>query len=234
MKKKELIFTFGRGISTHFVLEAMYTLKFIRYLDIEEDKSHTEALEEVGEEFAPFASVLFRYDTSDSWINPKQGFRLFFRNDISAGFLGNSKANYYRYTLDFRTYFLLLGQNDVCALRLLIQHVLGGNVPLYEISALGGGSEMKAMRGYKLDRFQDNGKIIINAEYRFPIWKKLGGNAFIDWGLVWPSWKDVRLNRAAKGVGWGLRYYLRNFVVRFDMGFSPEGTGIYFNFGHIF
>lgn len=35
-------------------------------------------------------------------------------------------------------------------------------------------------------------------------------------------------------IGWGLRYYLQNFVVRFDMGFSGEGTGIYFNFGHIF
>jgi len=35
-------------------------------------------------------------------------------------------------------------------------------------------------------------------------------------------------------LGWGLRYYLHNFVVRFDMGFSGEGTGVYFNFGHVF
>jgi len=35
-------------------------------------------------------------------------------------------------------------------------------------------------------------------------------------------------------IGWGLRYYLQNFVVRFDMGFSDEGMGIYFNFGHAF
>jgi hypothetical protein len=42
------------------------------------------------------------------------------------------------------------------------------------------------------------------------------------------------LDKIAVDVGWGLRYYLRNFVVRFDMGLSREGEGIYFNFGHIF
>jgi outer membrane protein assembly factor BamA len=233
-EKKELTLTFGRGFSPRFVIEALYTLKFTRYFDIEEDKSFTEILNGVGEEFSPYASVLVRYDTSDSWINPKHGMRFFLRNDFAAGFLGNSKAKYYRYTLDFRKYFLLLGQNDVLALRFMILHIVGNNIPLYEMSTLGGGSELKAMRGYRLNRFQDRGKFLVNVEYRFPLWKKLGGNAFIDWGLVWPSWDEIRLNLAAKNIGWGLRYYLQNFVVRFDMGFSQEGTGIYFNFGHIF
>jgi len=35
-------------------------------------------------------------------------------------------------------------------------------------------------------------------------------------------------------IGFGLRYYLRNFVVRFDTGISEEGLGLYFNFGHVF
>jgi len=233
-EKKELIFTIGRGFNPHFVLEAIYTIKSINYFDIEEDKSHTDTLKEVGEEYCPYASVLFRYDTSDSWIHPKRGLRFLFRSDIAAGFLGNSSAEYYRYTFDMRKYFLVLGENDVCALRLMIQHVLGAHIPLYEMSALGGGSEMKAMRGYTLNRFQDRGKFLLNAEYRFPIWHKLGGNVFFDGGLVWPSWEKIRSDRASKNIGWGLRYYLKNFVVRFDMGFSSEGTGIYFNFGHIF
>jgi outer membrane protein assembly factor BamA len=233
-EKKELTLTFARGFSPRFVIEAMYALKFIRYFDIEEEKSFTETLNGVGEEYSPYASVLLRYDTCDSWINPKNGLRFFFRNDFATGFLGNSKADYYRYTFDFRKYFLLIGQNNVLALRLMIQHVVGNNIPLYEMSALGGGSEMKAMRGYGLNRFQDRGILLINVEYRFPLWNKLGGNVFIDWGLVWPSWRDIQLRRAAKDIGWGLRYYLKNFVVRFDMGFSQEGTGIYFNFGQIF
>ncbi|MFC2156439.1 hypothetical protein ACFLT9_01250 [Acidobacteriota bacterium] len=39
---------------------------------------------------------------------------------------------------------------------------------------------------------------------------------------------------AAVDGGWGLRYYLDDFVVRFDMGFSREGMGLYFNFRHVF
>ncbi len=53
-------------------------------------------------------------------------------------------------------------------------------------------------------------------------------------GLVWPSWSEIRLDNAVVDIGWRLRYYLQNFVVRFDMGFSNEGMGIYFNFGHVF
>lgn len=91
-----------------------------------------------------------------------------------------------------------------------------------------------AMRGYLLNRFMDKGKFLVNAEYRFPVWKKLGGNVFLDWGCLWPSWSEIDLEKNFMDIGWGLRYYLQNFVVRFDMGFSSEATGIYFNFGHIF
>jgi hypothetical protein len=61
-----------------------------------------------------------------------------------------------------------------------------------------------------------------------------GGNVFLDVGRVWPSLSGASLDKIAVDVGWGLRYYLRNFVARFDMGLSREGEGIYFNFGHIF
>jgi hypothetical protein len=62
----------------------------------------------------------------------------------------------------------------------------------------------------------------------------MGGNVFLDAGRVWPSLSGASLDKIAVDVGWGLRYYLRNFVARFDMGLSREGEGIYFNFGHIF
>jgi len=56
----------------------------------------------------------------------------------------------------------------------------------------------------------------------------------MDGGFIWPSWSEIRLDNAVVDFGWGLRYYLQNFAVRFDMGFSNEGVGIYFNFGHVF
>jgi outer membrane protein assembly factor BamA len=233
-EKKELQLKFARGFSPRFVLEAHYVLRNIGYFKIEEGKPFTEELKDVGEQFSPFASLVVRYDTSDSQIHPRKGVRLIFQNDLASSFLGNRKASFYRLTLDFRKYYLLFGQSDVLALRFLVQEIDGDKVPLFEYSVLGGGGEMNAMRGYKMNRFQDKGKYLFNAEYRFPLWKKLGGNVFLDAGRVWPSLSAVRLDEVAVDVGWGLRYYLQNFVVRFDMGLSREGEGIYFNFGHIF
>lgn len=233
-EKSELQLKIGRGFTPHFVIEANYILKNVKYFKVEEDRLFTDKLKEVGEQFSPFASLVIRYDTSDSQIHPKRGFRLLFQNDVASNFLGNKNADFHRFTLDFRKYILLFGQNDVLAFRGLLQKISGKKIPLFEMSVLGGGSEMTAMRGYKLNRFIDYGKFLINAEYRFPLWKKLGGNVFVDGGCIWPSWSEIRLNKAVLDIGWGLRYYLQNFVVRFDMGFSAEGMGIYFNFGHVF
>jgi hypothetical protein len=235
-EKKELQFKFGRGFTPRFVMEAHYILRNIKYFKVEEDGPFSEMLEEVGEQFSPFISFVVRYDTSESQIHPKKGSRLIFQNDVAASFLGNKNARFYRYTLDFRKYILLFGKRDVLAFRALVQKISGKSekIPLFEYSVLGGGSEITAMRGYRINRFQDKGKFLVNAEYRFPLWRKLGGNVFMDGGLAWPSWSEIRLSKAVVDIGWGLRYYLQNFVVRFDMGFSDEGVGIYFNFGHIF
>jgi len=75
---------------------------------------------------------------------------------------------------------------------------------------------------------------LMNCEYRFPIWKSLGGNVFVDYGTVWPSLAKINFRKPAADIGWGLRYYLKNFLARFDMGFSKEGIGVYFQFNHIF
>lgn len=233
-EKKELQIKIGRGFTPHFVTEVHYVLKEINYFNIEEEKTFTDTLKTVGGKFSPYATLVIRYDTSDSQIHPRKGFRLLFQNDMAASLLGNKNANYYRFTIDFRKYMLLFGQRHVLAFRTLIQKISGKKIPLFEMPVLGGGSEMTAIRGHALNRFIDKGKFLINGEYRFPIWKKLGGNVFVDGGLIWPSWSKIKGNNAVVDSGWGLRYYLQNFVVRFDMGFSKEGTGIYFMFDHIF
>lgn len=234
LEKKELQLKVGRGFSAHFVIELHYTIRNIKYDNIEEGSPYTDTLYKVGEQFSPYGTVFIRYDTSDSQIHPRRGFRLLLQNDVAAEFLGNKNAQYYRYSLDFRKYILLFGQKDVLAFRFLVQKISGDKIPLFEMSVLGGGSEMTSMRGFRLNRFIDKGKFLFNAEYRFPLWKRLGGNAFIDAGSLWPSWSEINLGETVIDFGWGLRYYLRNFIVRFDMGFSDEGTGIYFNFGHVF
>ncbi len=231
--KKELQLTLGRGISSSFVLQGSYVFRNIRYSGIQEG-AFREKLASVGERFSPYISFLFRYDTSDSQIHPKRGIRIEFRNDFAADFLGNKNTAFHRFILDFRTYKLLFGPKDVWAFRILVQKISGDDIPLYEMSVIGGSSTQNALRGYRMNRFQDKGKILTNLEYRFPLWGRLGGNIFVDAGSVWPSFNRINMQKFALAAGWGLRYYLKDFCARFDMGFSREGMRIYFHFNHVF
>ncbi len=228
--------TFGRGLTPHLVVEAAYTLRWIRYTDPREGPFVDElaGLAAAGRSFVPYVSFALKYDTSDSQIHPTRGLRVILQGDAAAKFLGSPEASFNRLTLDLRKYQRVFGAKDVFAVRALAQVVGGGSIPLYDHASLGGGNIMTAMRGFPLNRFLDKGKFLVNAEYRFPIIWRLGGNVFCDAGTVWPSLRDIDFGEIALDAGLGLRFYMADFVVRVDAAWSSEGMGLYFNFGHIF
>ena len=45
---------------------------------------------------------------------------------------------------------------------------------------------------------------------------------------------DDKLSGWIVSTAAGLRLYMDNFIVRFDVGFTKDYMGIYFNFGHMF
>ncbi|HZE21371.1 MAG TPA: BamA/TamA family outer membrane protein, partial [Desulfobaccales bacterium] len=182
---------------------------------------------------APFLSATLRFDTSDSQIEPRKGVRVLFQNDFAGRLLGGKTA-FYRWTLDLRSYRGIFRRRIVLAGRALVQQISGSDLPIWELSALGGGAPQSAMRGYVLNRFMDKGKFLVCGEVRLPVWKRVGAVVFAEAGLVWPSWKAIEFRRTAFDAGFGLRYRLSNFVARGDIGFSREGSGVYFNFGHMF
>jgi outer membrane protein assembly factor BamA len=228
--------TFGRGLTPRLVVEAAYTLRWIRYLNPREGPFVDEiaALAAAGRSFVPYASLALKYDTSDSQIHPTRGLRFIVQGDAAAKFLGSRDASFTRLTLDLRKYQRVFGAKDVFAVRAMAQVVGGSRIPLYDHASLGGGNVLTAMRGFPLNRFLDKGKFLVNAEYRFPIVWRLGGNVFCDAGTVWPSLRAIDLGEAVVDAGLGLRFYMPDFVVRVDVAWSGEGMGLYFNFGHIF
>jgi outer membrane protein assembly factor BamA len=227
---------FGHGFSPRVVLEVSYVFRWVRYSGLKEGPLEDELLPlvEGGARFAPFVSFTLRYDTSDSQIHPRRGFRLIVQDDLSAGFLGSRDSSFNRITVDFRKYQRVFGEEDVFAVRALVQYVGGDDILLFDHASLGGGGTLSAMRGYALNRFLDRGKFLVNAEYRFPILWRVGGNLFLDAGTVWPSLKDIDLGKSVFDGGAGLRFYAPDFVARVDVAFGNEGVGLYFNFGHIF
>jgi len=231
-----LAFTFSRGFTPHLVVEAAYAVRWLRYLDPREGPLVDElaGLAAAGRLFAPYLTFALKYDTSDSQIHPTRGFRFILQQDLSGSYMGSRDAAFSRLTVDFRKYLRVFGEKDVFAVRALAQYVGGAAVPFFDHASLGGGNVMTAMRGFPLNRFLDRGKFLINAEYRFPLFWKLGGNVFTDAGTVWHSLRTVDLGETAVDAGLGLRFYMPDFVVRVDVAWSAEGMGLYFNFGHIF
>jgi outer membrane protein assembly factor BamA len=229
--------TFGRGLTPHLVIEASYAFRWVRYTEPAEGGPFFDeiaALAAQGRTFVPFVSLALRYDTSDSQIHPTRGVRFILQDDLAGRLLGSPDAAFNRVTVDFRKYRRVFGAKDVFAVRALAQYVTGPRIPIFDNASLGGGNVMTAMRGYALNRFLDRGKFLVNAEYRFPILGRLGGNVFCDTGTVWRSLRAVDFGRLAFDAGVGLRFYMADFVARVDVAWSSEGMGLYFNFGHIF
>jgi outer membrane protein assembly factor BamA len=231
---KSLQATFSRGITPEFVVTAAYSLRWLNYSNVEDGKPFTDFLRQRTSQFVPFLSLIVRYDTSESQIHPTQGVRLLLQDDVAGGIVGSRDSSYNRITLDLRKYTRVFGEKDVFAARAMLQYISGAAIPVFDMSSLGGGGELSAIRGYSLNRFLDKGKFLANFEYRFPLFWRLGGNVFVDTGTVWPSLDRFSVKNLAIDYGVGLRFYLPDFCVRVDFGFSKEGTRLYFNFGHIF
>lgn len=133
-------------------------------------------------------------------------------------------------------------------------------IPFSRSYFAGGSNDNRAWQPYSLgpgktesilDFNEANMKIALSAEYRFKILGDLKGALFADAGNIWNVFDNVTDKKAtfnnlsslkdlALGSGFGLRYDLSFFVVRFDFGFKTfnpaEESGKKwfrdYNFGH--
>jgi outer membrane protein assembly complex protein YaeT len=78
-----------------------------------------------------------------------------------------------------------------------------------------------------------NGLLLLNAEYRFPIFASVAGAVFTDVGNVYEQ--RIRFNDLRYGVGTGVRYLSPVGPIRFDIGYNlkrrilrlePDGTPV--------
>ncbi|HKB84931.1 MAG TPA: BamA/TamA family outer membrane protein [Ignavibacteriaceae bacterium] len=170
------------------------------------------------------------YDSRNSIINPVSGTAVTAGIEFSPGYTFTN-SSFAEARLTFQTYIQFIFPELVFAGRLDIQQLIGQNIPVQFLLPIGGNL---TLRGYSQDRFLDKGSALINAELRFPIWWRFGGIAGIDAGRVFPSPSEFSFGSWKISPAAGLRFYMNNFVVRADFGFSSETVGFYFNFGHLF
>jgi hypothetical protein len=175
-----------------------------------------------------------RWDTRNNFINADKGTVLQIDADYAPRISLNNEY-YLKLGLTFQNYLSLFKTQIVFASRLLGQIIFPDDVPIQLLLPIGGNN---TLRGLQQDRYLSASTLVINNEIRFPIWWRFGGIAGLDVGctgstMEYDFW-------APQLSGWiinpvlGLRFYMDNFIIRFDVGFGDESAGIYFNFGHIF
>jgi outer membrane translocation and assembly module TamA len=90
-----------------------------------------------------------------------------------------------------------------------------------------------------------NAMVILNAELRTPIWRNLGGVAFLDAGNVFRRVSDIDASLFRAAAGFGVRYKSPVGPVRFDVGFklddrnpnpgrAEQGYAFHFSIGQAF
>jgi len=103
-----------------------------------------------------------------------------------------------------------------------------GEAPFQIMSFLGG---MNFMRGYYMGRFRDNNAIILQGEYRMPVWWRFGAVAFASAGDVAYKIDQFKLSDFKVTFGVGIRFAIdpkERINFRLDFAWADDSSGIYF------
>jgi outer membrane protein assembly factor BamA len=152
-------------------------------------------------------------------------------------------SEYLKTEFDYIKYWDL-SKEKVLAVRtffgIAIPYGNSNNIPFSRSYFAGGSNDNRAWQPYRLgpgstgaanDFNEANMKISLSAEFRFKILGSVKGAFFADAGNIWNVFDNVTdekakfnnlsdLKELALGTGFGLRYDLSFFVVRFDLGFK--------------
>jgi outer membrane protein assembly factor BamA len=153
--------------------------------------------------------------------------------------------------LDGRAYIPLFSDRTSLAIRAFseLKSPKGGSqIPFYDLSYLGGRSEL---RGFPNFRFRGDNSLLFSGELRQTVWRKsesagLDVFGFTDVGQVWGDNRsktdpavlqnvDFDSGNWRTGAGGGVQYRLsKAFAFRVEMGHSNERSLLYFSFSRGF
>ena len=172
------------------------------------------------------------YDTRNNAFAPDRGMMMQTHFEHFTHLLG-SDFEYTNYVIDLRK-FLRIYRHQVLALQ-AYGLFNTGEVPIRSLAALGGAN---SMRGYYNGRYRDNNQYVFQAEYRIPLFWRLGCVAFTDFGNVSKRLEDLTIKYLKYSYGAGLRIALskaERLNLRLDYGIG-RGTsrGFYFQLGEAF
>jgi len=189
--------------------------------------------ETVGSEGGVISGLGFiiSWDTRDNIFSPWRGSYWQVQTYFNQPFVG-SDYSFSNIKADLRKYASLFS-GHVLAVQGLMDYV-SGRIPFHKLSKLGG---QNIMRGYYTGRYRDKLLVALQAEYRLPVWGRLGAVGFAGLGDVADKLAHVRFGNLKYSIGAGLRFMLNKTErtqLRLDFGWGKGTSGMYFTAGEAF
>ena len=180
------------------------------------------------------AGLSLTYDSRNNAFAPDRGGFLQVYFNHFAPILG-SNFLYTNYVLDFRR-FIRLYRQQVLAIQ-AYGFFNSGQVPLRSLASFGGSN---SMRGFYDGRYRSKNQVVLQAEYRVPLFWRLGAVGFFGIGNVGSHVHDLSFNDLKYSLGGGVRLALNRkerLNLRIDYGWGlgqSVSNGLYFQLGEAF
>jgi hypothetical protein len=175
--------------------------------------------------------VFAKWDNRDNTFSTARGvycalFLNFFTRALASDF------TFTQMILDARKYFPL-GATQVLAVQGVLKSVWG-DCPFQTLPMFGG---QNLLRGVYEGRYRDQNMLAVQAEYRRPLWGRLGFCGFAGAAQVQDRISRLALSEFHAAWGIGLRYKFNpreNLNIRLDAGFSGSSPAFYLTFAEAF
>jgi outer membrane protein assembly complex protein YaeT len=189
-----------------------------------------------GEQRGTLSAVAFDVgrNTTNSLLDARRGYVLNGHVEQAGRWLWGN-FNYWSFTAEGRHYFPV-ARRFVIANRLQVGSIdaagdLESNVPFYKRYFLGGATSIRGWGRFEVSPlsgfgFPIGGHTMLegSSEIRAPLWGKIGGVFFADYGNVWTDSWGFDLGDLRYAIGPGLRYLTPIGPARVDFGYqlNPE------------
>ena len=185
-----------------------------------------------GESFAS-------WDARDSDVRPRRGWFAGVEGGAWAGTRGETTTGrnyrYARYRVDVRRHQPTFRRDRSVVIRAVLDRMEtldGGAVPFWELPTL---DEDHALRAFERNRFQDEGAILFNVEYRYPIWDLWDAYLFVDEGQVFRHYSDVRFEGFEWAGGAGILFFSeKSLLMRVQYAVGDEDQLFRIDLGQAF
>lgn len=175
--------------------------------------------------------ALLEIDLRDRRFAPRRGiyyqaFGLFFDEELG------SEHDFNNYSVDLRHYYALAGDHVLATQ--FFAYAAKGRPPIWRYASLGGRNHT---RGYPMNRYMDRVLVAFQAEYRMPVYWRMGLAFFGGLGDVAARGKDLRLDSMRPTLGAGLRLGTGPddaINVSFDVAFGEMTPRLYLYIGDSF